>query len=128
MFTCFSKSIKSSLRKYDFPFEHMTSPRELIICFENIFLSLENVLCEMPCSLVKWKKRSDYTYCTYIIAFSVIAKVWLLVAVATARKLLVCAKGGNFRIWIFVYWMRKFHRILLPFTSLVVGRYVASKN
>ena len=44
------------------------------------------------------KKRSDYTYCTYIIAFSVIAKVWLLVAVATARKLLVCAKGGNFRI------------------------------
>lgn len=81
----------------------------------------------MPCSLVKWKKRSDYTYCTYIIAFSVIAKVWLLVAVATARKLLVCAKGGNFRIWIFVYWMRKFHRILLPFTSLVVGRYVASK-
>ena len=44
------------------------------------------------------KKRSDYTYCTYIIAFSVIAKVWLLVAVATARKLLVCAKGGNLRI------------------------------
>ena len=47
---------------------------------------------------MKKKGRSDYTYCTYIIAFSVIAKVWLLVAVATARKLLVCAKGGNFRI------------------------------
>ena len=47
---------------------------------------------------MKKKEATMSTYCTYIIAFSVIAKVWLLVAVATARKLLVCAKGGNFRI------------------------------
>ena len=42
-------------------------------------------------------------------------------------SILYFLKPFVFRIRMFVYWMQKFHCILLPFTSLVVGHYVASK-